>query len=45
MKNKEKICHDCGSKMKYKGNRIFVCKKCGKRVEYLREVTVKEEQK
>jgi tRNA(Ile2) C34 agmatinyltransferase TiaS len=31
MKNKHnKICPSCGSKMKYKGSRCFVCKKCGK---------------
>jgi tRNA(Ile2) C34 agmatinyltransferase TiaS len=31
MKNKHNhVCPDCGSKMKYKGSRCFVCKKCGK---------------
>ena len=31
MKNKHNhICPACGSKMKYKGSRCFVCKKCGK---------------
>ena len=31
MKNKHnKICPSCGSKMKYKGSRCFVCKKCGR---------------
>jgi tRNA(Ile2) C34 agmatinyltransferase TiaS len=33
MKDKDKICHICGSKMKYRGNRRFVCKKCN----YVRE--------
>jgi tRNA(Ile2) C34 agmatinyltransferase TiaS len=43
MKNKEKLCPECGIKMKYKGSRLFVCKKCGKRLEYERVIEPRRE--
>lgn len=42
MKDKEKICPKCGNKMKYRGGRRFICKKCGFAPEYERDFEVRE---
>jgi len=37
MKKKEYDCPHCGSKCKYRGSRMFYCKKCDKTYDVLRE--------
>lgn len=43
MKQKKCNCPNCGSKMKYKGSRCFVCKKCGRTLVVERECEYRKE--